>query len=504
MAAALILFAGLVSQLWPWTADDAYTFFRYAANLAEGHGPTWDADLPRAEGYTAPAWVVLLTLPHLLGWDAEIFAKVAGVAATLAALGVLYRLAGLVAQPLPAPARRLAPPLAVLLLCSCPVLAVHATSGMETGLFLLALTGLVYLLAKAAREPRGRVFALLALSALAAALTRPEANLAAGVGLGVLWFVVPRERRRALLLACLLYVVPYTLYFAWRATYYGTLLPLPFYLKVASQAPLSGLGAVGSYLAEIGSRVGPLVVLGLLGARRALLPPLAAAASLLAFFAFPAHIMGYGWRYLYPLTPLVMAFAAAGLALVLAWLEARHGVRRVLRHGACAAALVLAPLWLLWQTKVVVATHRTYGAALQACHVALGKRLAAFQPSAGRPLLACSDAGAIPYFSTWRSLDTRSLNDRHIALTGEHDPGYVLAQEPDVVILVSQARDRFDPESELPWQQVLLDAADAAGYRRVKTLGPYAEHHYLWVLARPDTPIAAHLSRWQPDPHGED
>ncbi|RYG85422.1 hypothetical protein EON77_05610, partial [bacterium] len=71
---ACLVLVGHARAYWDFTVDDAYITLRYSRHLAEGFGPEWNLEGPRAEGYTAPLWMVLLALPHLVGADAVVFA----------------------------------------------------------------------------------------------------------------------------------------------------------------------------------------------------------------------------------------------------------------------------------------------------------------------------------------------------------------------------------------------------------------------------------------------
>lgn len=57
----------------PHRTDDAYIFFRYAANLLGGAGPVWNPGEPPVEGYSSPLWLGLLAgaggLGRLVGGD---------------------------------------------------------------------------------------------------------------------------------------------------------------------------------------------------------------------------------------------------------------------------------------------------------------------------------------------------------------------------------------------------------------------------------------------------
>jgi hypothetical protein len=121
--------------------DDAPFFFRYAENLAAGHGYRWNVEEPPVWGASAPLWPLLLAFGVKLGLGAQQASMIWSWVLTLAATGLF----GLVAQ-------RLFGSLGVLALA--PLLAVnflysfYATSGLETPLayFLLAsaLAAIVY------------------------------------------------------------------------------------------------------------------------------------------------------------------------------------------------------------------------------------------------------------------------------------------------------------------------------------------------------------------------
>ena len=76
-----------IERLWPYTMDDAFISLRYARHLATGEGLAFNAGEP-LEGYTNFLWTVMLAIPHLGGWDAELFAKAVGCGFMLATVGL--------------------------------------------------------------------------------------------------------------------------------------------------------------------------------------------------------------------------------------------------------------------------------------------------------------------------------------------------------------------------------------------------------------------------------
>ncbi len=171
---ALVFVAGLLLALF-WRArfvDDAFITFRFAHNLADGHGLSWNIGEPSLEGYSNPLWVYLMALGIALGLDPQTLSywvgacALSGVAALLCWRGrSLFERAWI---PLAS---------AVLILASGDVLTSYLM-GMETGLYGLLLTAACALHVGAGAPRRSltaaRVAVLCALS-----ITRFEGFLAA-------------------------------------------------------------------------------------------------------------------------------------------------------------------------------------------------------------------------------------------------------------------------------------------------------------------------------------
>src|SRR5215468_3827839 len=73
---ALALLGTLGLLLWHaavywFLTDDGYISFRYARNLAHGHGLVFNPGHERVEGYTNLLWVLILAAGNLLGAPPE-------------------------------------------------------------------------------------------------------------------------------------------------------------------------------------------------------------------------------------------------------------------------------------------------------------------------------------------------------------------------------------------------------------------------------------------------
>src|SRR5439155_14181321 len=64
-----------------YVKDDAYIAYRYATNLAHGHGLTFNVGDPPVEGFTSFVWTLALALPALVQVPLLALCKAASAAA---------------------------------------------------------------------------------------------------------------------------------------------------------------------------------------------------------------------------------------------------------------------------------------------------------------------------------------------------------------------------------------------------------------------------------------
>lgn len=488
----LVPFLGLVHAFWPFTVDDTFITLRYARNLAVGEGLVWNpGQVPPAEGYTSFAWTVLLAPVHAWATDAEAWAKALGFVATVITIGLAMALAREATASRSPYEQRLAMLVTAAVLAWDVATAVHAVSGMDTAPFTMVTTAAMLCAARTLRTPSSAQFRRMTLLALAVGLTRPEGNLVLLVLFIVVGCTLPRAHARGLLRTFLVgFVLPASVYFAWRFAHYGLLFPLPFYVKAVEQTRvLAGADEAWAFVREFVLErplLGVALCVGVWRAPRALRPALLAALALFLFFLKPAPLMAYNHRYLHPIVPLLGACVGAGTVHLAATLTARRKDPRGGRIAVVLAMLVVADA--AWATRRALPGHLaeklSYAEGLAQAHVRLAQILAR-APAHGR--IALLDVGAVAYRSRWEVLDTFGLNEPHIARHGRGDAAYVLAQSPDLVVVVSREADRTVPV--FPYERALFTLATAAGYRAVASFEFVPDYH-LRVLALPDTRAA--------------
>lgn len=469
VAAIALQYVRVLGWAWPVTIDDAYISFRYAKNLAAGHGLTWNPGEPPVEGYSNFLWVLILTLPHLAGISALTFAKVAGLLASIGTLlGVVLlvrRLSGSLAAGL----------VAAVILGHSVDFIVNAVLGLETPLFLLLLTLAVAETFALAEEPTRARALRVALACAALALTRPEGPAIFALALG--WLLVVRRGRLPrgpalwLVGGFAAIVVPYL---ALRLAIYGDILPSAVRAKQVKHAG----DFVARYLAEHPASAGPAYVMDtfrtyapclflcaatvLAASRETLQRLLLCAAIILAYVAgiwrtWP--VMGTAHRLLLPAVVLLVCAAAPGVTALL---------RRWRSPAALVVAAAIGFVGLRFMRAEEVPGNywnqhgpyrgflEGYAEQLRVVHEPLARDLA----RAGPITVAMTDVGLVGYRSGVAMIDLFGLADRHIARHGP-DPAYVLGRRPEIIVLMSR-----DPERYAGWYEWEKEIWEHATFRR--------------------------------------
>ncbi|MFJ7212148.1 hypothetical protein [Amycolatopsis sp. NPDC098790] len=397
---------------WFLTIDDAFISFRYSANLAAGHGPVWNVDGPRVEGFTNFAWVVWSGLGAWLGLALPLFTKVTSL---LLGLGTLYLLIR--------EGHRRAGLTGVLVGAGAYVVFLptyfHITAGLETAAFAAVLLRVVVLGLRVLANERVRTWEPPVLLLLLGML-RPEGVLAA-LPVFVVWFWRERGTRRWVWTGAA--VVVGAAYFVWRWRFYGQLLPNTFYVK---------FGNLDS--GWVWTKHTTLLLLPLLLLTLSLLvrKTTRAAGGLLVVtvavtyltYAVSGPTMDYLDRFADHAIPVLCL--GAGIAVGTLTQRVVGAVLGLVAVGWSAVAGATAP------DLGVIAN---YGPDLQRAHVAIGQGLAEADVPAPARSLAVTDAGAMPYYSGWTSIDYIGLNDAAIARGA--DPTQVVMQARPTVIVVT-------------------------------------------------------------------
>jgi arabinofuranosyltransferase len=450
------LLAGIAASLfqgWHLVFDDAFISYRYAHNLAAGHGLTWNPGSAPTEGYTNFLLVVGLVPAIAAGFDPLTVTRVASLAAALVMSGLLF-----------ATARRwygLSPVIAAL--AASIVLLVPATrqlslSGLETVLYTTALLASLLTGIALVRDGGRARSGLLGALTFVTFLLRPEAVLLLPVIAAVALWVHGRSSAERLVPAALVFGACSLAYFAWKLHHFGALLPNPFFVKAAGSLLFNRAGAR--------SVMGFVTTYGLLAAfalaslrwlqaggrlQRHGVTTAAGGGLLLlyaAFFTRTETLMDLEGRFMYPMVPVLVLLAMPALGAAAAALEsARHGwMRWVPLTGLCLMlAFDAVDLVRLYDNLKVVAAGQPASPkpGLMQRELEVAQALARF-PGIANVRIACADAGVMPYYSGAIWLDVAGLNDTFLAREKDIRAAadYFFAWSPDLVLHPGSA-DRY-------------------------------------------------------------
>ncbi|HJQ99541.1 MAG TPA: tetratricopeptide repeat protein [Candidatus Polarisedimenticolaceae bacterium] len=330
--------------LYRFLCDDAFISFRYARNLAQGHGLVFNPGHERVEGYTNFLWVVVLAAADRVGIAPEHAAPALSILLTVGLWALVARAS---MRIVPGPFA-LFPPAALALTRS---VAVWSTSGLETRLFEVLVVGAVLRLVEEVERPDARPWAAL-LFALAA-LTRPDGLLiaVASMGLAGAWRLSRRAWSwRHAISSASVFAGLVGAHFAFRFLYYGAWLPNTYYAKIGGRSWWGmGTAYLGSFAVEYAVVLWlPALVLGVVAFTkegRGSLPAIFGAA-VLPHALYVASIGGDHFEY----RPLDLYFPFAFLLIArgLAVLAAR---RRIGAH-AYAVLILVGLVALPWAAHV--------------------------------------------------------------------------------------------------------------------------------------------------------
>jgi hypothetical protein len=420
--------------------DDAFISFRFASHLASGEGLVWNVHGEHVEGYTSMLHVALLAAAARAGLDLESFALALSVAATVATAGILLWLLRRADGSIP-----LAAALPVALYLADDATAIHATSRLETPLFLLLLAVDLLIASRLVRAPRTGTAALLAVTTFLTILCRPEGALYAAVLYIALLIYSSRRSldltlesvRRGVLLSGAVAAGLIAAYAAWKYAYFGYLLPNPFYVK-SNRLSWVGWPEVKSFLEHVAWRIGvPMLVMVTISVpsarviaelRKSLWPILvllALATVGLLYYATIVHETGGAHRFSFPtIIYLTLTAGYFGRALELR----RQTKPRLILASAAAWMLMLQPTF---------AIHPLPRGEFNDYHWRIAEALRGTHLGAHATVLSDA-AGVIPYVSGFNQIDRVGLTDNYLSGCTPHRlaerEAYMWAAAPQVYI----------------------------------------------------------------------
>ena len=475
---AWIPYSLLTYRFWH-NIDDAFISFRYAKNWAMGYGPRYNLGPQQPEeGYSNFLWVVVCTFIEYLQLDITFWAPMLGFACGSLLLHLVFRTLR----------RDFAVGLRVafsitLGLGLFPPYALWSTGGLGTMAFALSIFATAYFLVL---RPAGIAPYRGALAGVAMVLLRTE-GIAWALLIALLGIVIRRMKGEAVWRPVVVHVAivatAFSVYFAWRYSYYQLLFPNPVYAKVgfSPEVTLRGFRYVASFALTF---VTPLLLLPAAGyvAWREAPEPVGLALGTLSL-AFPAYAVVVGGDWMAMGRFLVPGFAFG--ALLMGWLVARWENKRS-RFWVLAVVLatITVGLFPAWNVHLVPASmlrhafHFRYGWPRyteyerwidinESIHRRKEIALTLKQHFEPKDSVVTGAVGALGYYSSLHIYDKYGLVDRLVAMREldasdalrmppghdkRVDEGFFLHLEPTIIkyeIVDGPPPDRENPEYPL-------------------------------------------------------
>ena len=233
--------------------EDAYILFRYAEHVASGNGIVFNVGGPRSEGATDFLWLLGIATLTRLGVDVA-FAAVALNSIGAGILGALFAFSA-------RPALGRVEGLALALLIPAIVIGSSAAAASAVGFSALLFSSFCAALFVITVSGSALAHSLIPVIGLIVGLIRPE-GVAVGVAFTAVggWLAWRRGHHQKYLSIAALCCLVGIAYFAWRASYFGLLLPLPLYVK-GSGRNVSILPGLESSLQWLTLRISPVPAL---------------------------------------------------------------------------------------------------------------------------------------------------------------------------------------------------------------------------------------------------
>jgi hypothetical protein len=406
--------------------EDAAMLMRYAQNLAHGHGVVWNVGEKPVDGATDFLFMVLTAAGIRLGLSPQAAVRLIDIVSIAIAIPLVY----FTARRLHGGGMIVAGIAAAFVASGRGLYYTEAGFGAPFFGLTVATTWLFAMLYR--RDPSSRSVSLgFAAAALLMGLTRPEGAILAAFMLAAI--VVAVGPRRALRVASVTIVVCGTLglgYFLWRWHYFDYPLPNAFYKKGGGRLYPHSLETA---ILQTAAQTFPFILLYPLSLRsregtREALFSLVPAALFTSIWLLLSNEMNFLGRFQYP-AAMVVLLSWPGLVphVVRDW-----GLPQFTELDRRARVLLLTLVALSVFGHDVATFEGKKRMSAENGHLAIAQLLARYEGKGYR--LATTEAGILPLYSGWRTVDTWGLNDQKIAHEGSITARRLEAFNPDVIV----------------------------------------------------------------------
>ncbi|MFX0168811.1 MAG: hypothetical protein ACFE89_05550 [Candidatus Hodarchaeota archaeon] len=450
-----------------WILEDGYIMLRYARNIAYGFGVVYNPGDAPVWGCTSMLTTVTLAAMIRAGLVPEMASAVLGIITGISLIVLVFcierKILGLGTFPSVA---------------SCCILAISqlvslALMGFDVLLFTFMMTllfgvSLWAVLGSRSKNP-GVPLPALSVVAILLSLTRPEGALVSVSTLVVvMWLRRDLSRLMFFLRVILPYIVVIALFYTWTIFYFGWPLPNPFYVKTGDLLIYpSAILVLGFFMLHY---IAPITIVALWihsvdrqVYRSLFILTIPALLYTLAYFAIN-QIQNIELRFQFPTLPILLIYFAQALAFFQPQLFVKtESLIKFGKRDRLTIAVVVLLIIAFVQPAVYRGLTLPWGEHPDALYV--GQSLHAYRNNGYT--MVVSEAGGIPFYADWHTIDAFGLNDpviAHYGLTND----YLAVLDPEIIMFNQPWYTEDTPEwasSTDPWDVMC------------RTLYLYAESH---------------------------
>ncbi len=450
----LLGFVGEAIRGWGVVFDDAFISYRYAENLADGYGLTWNRGMAPTEGYTNFLLVIILSFFIRIGLHPLLMTRLLSYLCVLFTALLFFTVARRQYKA-SVPTAFLVSTLAFLISGTRQLCLV----GLETVIYSFFLLMTFHIAVRFIVSNTVKYSVLSGVLAILTMLLRPEAAMLYVAMVFVYLFHSGLVRRNSffksswpLLLGMLVLMCLGFSYVLWKYFYFGELLPNPFYIKAVHGSVISTMGcaSVRSFLHA--HRV--ILFTFIFGVffcctrfcrdsatvRTASFLGMVLFGLNIIFFCMVDTMMDIHGRFLFPMSVVLAYCCIPFLVRVISRIE-----QIVPEQSLVYAALPV--LWILIFSSqdilhirdslktLTSGESKEVDGSLMQVEYRVARSLADF-PDIRDVRIAFGDAGVIPFFTGALWLDPVGLNDGFIARTRDKEKlvSHFFEFEPDLII----------------------------------------------------------------------
>ncbi len=466
--------------------EDAAMLMRYSKHLAEGHGIVWNIGEAPVDGATDFLFMVWIAALVKLGMSLDFATRFLGLSAHFLTMAVIFL----------SLRKTFNAPHLIAFCCALFLLAgpgfFFTVGYFGTTVFVLFACISWWLALDIIQFGENKKKAwLFAFAALTTGLIRPEGVLLTGLMMLVILFLNGWKKSKQTLVTFIsVFLILGGAYFLWRWNYFGYPLPNPFYKKSGGGLHPESLQAAYVHVFFLNLWLFPAFIVGIIfkETRLKAITYLGLIIGFATFFILIANYMNVLGRFQYVTLPLALMCVWSLTLGFWNWLK----VPKLTPHQRffySALLLILFAITATLQHKVYNVRYHYDG------KYYVAKMLSEYKDKGYR--LAMSEAGLLPLYSEWKSLDTWGLNDQWIAHNGKITEAYLDEFDPHIIMFYAYFSPVVSITPKDDFDEMTIFLRDYAESHNFILAAAYGETPYLteYYYVRADFPDSAEIIR---------